>query len=195
MHARFTAMIAVALSIAAVASPAHAQSVQFQASVQRTCVEDTAGFDANLQPNPLPANPPAGSTNFIRQTSGADFTMYTFNGDGTFSTQGTSTNIRTNNTVGESTFNCTGTFSVNAGLSLSTSASCTFQDSIPNMDSGTVTGSSSMIQITQGINLLMISSSLPPTVETVNVTVPGGNPFSYQRVCTRAGSAGQMNPQ
>jgi hypothetical protein len=56
-----------------------------------------------------------------------------------------------------------------------------------------VTGAGSHLQVTQGSGL-MTTSAHPPSVETVNVTVPGGNPFSYERVCTRSGSASLLNP-
>jgi hypothetical protein len=193
MYAKLATLVAAALSIVSLATPAHAQSVQFQASIQRTCLEDTAGFDANLQPNPLPANPPPGSVNFIRRTHTSELYVLTFNADGSFTSQGSTTTIRSNNSVGESTFSCAGTFAVNADLSVDTTITpaCPFQEA--NGESGTVAGGGSHLKVAQGIGHLLISSPHPPHVETVNVTTnPGGSPFSFERVCGRSGSAGQL---
>ena len=186
----------IALSLVALAGESQADqtSIQFKASDQHTCWEDTAGFDANLQPNPLPANPPPGSINFIRQTHGADFSVLTFNADGTFTSQGTTSTIRSNTSFGESTFSCSGTFAVQPNLSVTTNPACTFQNTVPSGDHGTITGGASLLQVTQGIELLMLSSLHPPVIETVNVTVPDGTPFTFQRLCTRAGSASHLNP-
>ncbi len=206
MRPRSILATAIGLSLVALAGQSQAQSVQFQGSVQSTCWEDTAGFDASLQPNPLPVSPPPGSTNFLRRSHSADFTVYTLDAALNISSTGNHSHIRSGGTsFVESTSTCSGSFVINTlpgrdpnlidNLDLVTSSSCTFQDTVPSGASGTVTGIHTILQLTQGIDLLMVSAQHPPSIETVNVTNnPGGQPYSYQRLCERAGSLSRLNP-
>jgi hypothetical protein len=70
---------------------------------------------------------------------------------------------------------------------VTTSSSCTFQDTIPNTDSGTITNIHGVLQLTPDSKLVHFGPH-PPIVETVNVTVSGGGPFTFFRLCTRAGT-------
>jgi hypothetical protein len=184
-------MIAVTLSYVVMAntSPAFAQSFTFVSSTHATCWEDTEGFDANLQPKPVPTPPPAGA-HFLRLTDAVTTGTSTYSVDGSFTTQDQTSSIRSsgNTLVGQSHSTCTGTFTFNAAdQTLHTSSSCTFQDTIPNADTGTVTGIQGVLQLTPNQQLVH-SGPNPPVVETVNVNPAGGGSFTFFRVCTRAGA-------
>jgi hypothetical protein len=185
-----SAMIAVTLScVVPAAGPASAQSFTFISSTHATCWEDTEGFDASLQPKPVPNPPPAG-THFLRFTDAVTTGTSTFNVDGSFTAQDQTSSIRSsgNALFGHSHSTCNGTFTFNASdQTLHTSSSCTFQDTIPNADTGTVTGIQGVLQLTPNQQLVH-SGPNPPVVETVSVNVASGGSFTFFRVCTRAGA-------
>jgi hypothetical protein len=182
-------VIALSSVVLADRNPAFAQSFAFVSFTQATCWEDTEGFDANLQPIPVPTPTPAG-THFMRRSHGVNTGTTTFHTDGTFTSQAQTSSIRTsgNTLFGESQSTCAGTFVFNpANQTLTTSSSCTFQDTIPNTDSGTITNIHGVLQLTPDSKLVHFGPH-PPVVETVNVTVSGGGPFTFFRLCTRAGT-------
>ena len=75
-------------------SPASAaDAVNLVSTTTRTCIEDTEGFDANLQPTPLPSFLPGG-THFIRVSTHSDSGQGVFNLDGTLSSSFDGTSIR-----------------------------------------------------------------------------------------------------
>jgi len=186
---RRLAVVGVTLMFIALAgrSQGFAQSFTFTFSTQATCIEDTAGF-TNLEPNPLPG--PSDTTHFIRRTHALTTGTSTFSTDGTFTTQDQTSSIHTGGTeFSESQSTCTGTFGFNSSnQTLNTSSSCNFQDTIPNTNSGTITGLQGVLQLTPGEQLVR-SGPHPPVVETVNVNLAGGGSFTIFRICTRAGSS------
>src|SRR5713101_4465063 len=134
-------VIALSSVVLAAGSPAFAQSFTFAFSTQSTCWEDTEGFDMNFQPIPVPTPTPAG-THFLRRSHAVNTGTTTFRQDGTFTTQNQTSTIHTggNTSFSQSASTCNGTFSFNpTDLTLNTSSSCTFQDTIPSTDSGTTT--------------------------------------------------------
>jgi hypothetical protein len=181
-------VIALSAVVLAGRSPAFAQSFTFVSLAQVTCWDDTEGFDVNLQPLPVPTPTPAG-THFMRRTHAVNTGTSTFHSDGTFTSQGQASSIRSSGTLfGETQSTCTGTFVFNpANQTLTTSSSCTFQDTIPNTDSGTITNIHGVLQLTPDAKLVH-SGPHPPVVETVNVNVSGGGSFAFSRLCTRAGT-------
>jgi len=187
--------IAVALALMALADlrPAAAQPMQFQTSSKVSCWEDTAGFSANLQPLTPPGS--VSPVNFSRPSEAANFTLVIFGLDGASVTlQGQDSTFRPTaaNPFSESTFTCAGTFvfdPVTQRITVTTT-SCTFQDTLPSPGSGTITGGVILYQATEGI-ALQLTAPHPPVVETVNVTTGPNAPYSYQRVCARAGTGGE----
>jgi len=195
MRRPFIMATAVALSLAGLAGgkPAAAQPFLFQSSTKLSCWEDTAGFDVNMQPIPLTG--PASPVNFSHPTESSHFVLITFNADGTVAIQGQASTIRptATNVFAESTFNCTGTAAFNPStLTVTvTTTSCTFQDTLPAASTGTTSGSQAIYKVTQGIGL-QVTAAHPPSVETVSVVTGPNAPFSFQRICTSAGSAGEL---
>lgn len=184
------ALAAFALSLASGAASVGAETFKFVGTGFRSCWEDTEGFTAppDLQPIPLPAGNPPG-THFLRLTTQSNSSTVIFNTDGTVTSTGViSTSIRNTTTgrVGVSEVTCQATWTLDATTQrVSTSGTCQFANTIGGASTGTST-SQALYQIT-GTTLVRID---PPTpvVETVNVLTGPGAPFSYQRVCANTGS-------
>jgi hypothetical protein len=192
MYLRSITIGAIALACAALAGPSvvFAQTFTFTSSTQVTCWEDTEGFDANLQPIPVPSPPPMG-VHFMRRSHGVVTGTTTFNLNGTVTqaTQSSTTRAVTTGTFfAESQSACSGSWSFNgANQTLTTNTACNFQGTIPDSDTGSITGIQAVYQLTQGEQLVH-SGPHPPTIETVNVTVSASGPFVYTRLCERAGT-------
>jgi hypothetical protein len=184
--------IGLALMLALLAAgvqSASAASFTFADTTFRSCWEDTEGFDANLQPRPLPSPLPAG-THFIRLTTSSDTGDFILNLDGTFTSTTINTNIRNvgvgNGQVGVSHSTCNGTWTFDAGSqTLNTQATCTFTNTTGGTNTGTVTGGASVYQLA-GTILVRIGPD-PPPVATVHVDQNGPTAaFDYQRVCSHS---------
>ena len=190
MHLRSLTMGVIALACAALAGPsaAFAQTFTFTSSTQVTCWEDTEGFDANLQPIPVPSPPPMG-VHFMRRSHGVTAGTTTFNLNGTVTQLTQSSTIRavTSGTFFADTQSaCSGAWSFNgANQTITTNTACNFQETVPSNDAGSTTGIQSVFQLTQGTQLVHIGPH-PPVVETVNVATSASGPFTYTRVCERA---------
>jgi hypothetical protein len=114
----------------------------------------------------------------------------TFNLNGTVTQLTQSSSIRTSNTgnFAESQSACSGSWSFNgANQTLTTNTACNFQEIIPGTDTGSITGIQAVLQLTAGEQLVH-SGPHPPTIETVNVATSASGPFTYSRLCERAGT-------
>lgn len=186
----FAALAAFALSIALLPASAGAETFKFVGTTFRSCWEDTEGFTAppDLQPIPLPPGNPAG-THFLRLTTQSSSGTTIFNTDGTVtSTDITSTTIRNTTTsrVGVSEVACNGTWTLDAPTQqVGTTSTCNFTNTIGGSSTGTV--SSHVIYRLAGTTLVRVDPATP-VVETVNVLTGPGAPFSYQRVCSFSGT-------
>jgi hypothetical protein len=192
MHLRSITINVIALACAAVAGPSvgFAQTFTFTSSTQVTCWEDTEGFDANLQPIPVPSPPPMG-VHFMRRSHALRSGTWTFNLNGTVTeqTQSSTTRAVTSGTFfSESQAACSGAWSFNgANQTITTNIACNFQETVPAPEAGTITGIQAVFQLTQGQQLVH-SGPHPPVIETVNVTASPSGPFTYARLCERAGT-------
>jgi hypothetical protein len=192
MHLRSITINVIALACAALAGPSvgFAQTFTFTSSTQVTCWEDTEGFDANLQPIPVPSPPPMG-VHFMRRSHKLASGTTTFNLNGTVTqlTQSSTIHASTSGTLfAESHSACSGSWSFNgANQTITTNTACNFQDTIPTAETGSITGIQGVFQLTQGQQLVH-SGPHPPVIETVNVTASPSGPFTYARLCERAGT-------
>lgn len=186
----FAALTALVLSLATAPAPSGAETFKFLGTGFRSCWEDTEGFTAppDLQPIPLPPGNPPG-THFLRLTTQSNSAIVTFNTDGTVtSTDVISTSIRNTTTsrVGVSEVTCNGTWSLDPTTQqVSTTGTCEFTNTVGGTSTGTST-SHSFYRLA-GTTLVRIDPATP-VVETVNVLTGSGAPFSYQRVCASTGS-------
>jgi hypothetical protein len=186
---RFAALTALALSVAVLPAVADAETVKFVGTSFRACWEDTEGFTAppDLQPIPLPSGTPPG-THFLRLTTQSNSGTTIFNTDGTVtSTDLISTSIRNTTTsrVGVSELTCNGTWTLDAAAGrVATTSTCDFTNTVGGASTGTVTAHS--FYRLAGTTLIRVDPATP-VVETVNVLTGPGAPYSYQRACTVSG--------
>ena len=187
---RFAALSALVLSIAVLPALAGAETFKFMGTTFRSCWEDTEGFTAppDLQPIPLPSGNPPG-THFLRLTTQSNSGTTAFNSDGTVTGSDiTSTSVRNTTTsrIGVSKVNCSGTWTLDpVTMQVSTSSTCDFTNTVGGTTTGTTT-SHGLYQLA-GTTLIRID---PPTpfVEKLDVLTGPNTPFSYQRVCTVSGT-------
>jgi hypothetical protein len=191
MHCRtLIALLATfAVCLALVPARAGAESFTFTGTTFRSCWEDTEGFTAppDLQPIPLPGGTPPG-THFLRLTTGSNSGTVTLNTDGTVTTTSQSTTIRNTTTsrVGVSEVTCNGTWTFDpAALRLETTGQCNFANTIGGANTGTTPLNVSYRLV--GTTLVRVEPATPP-IETVNVLTGANAPFSYQRLCAVSGT-------
>lgn len=187
---RSALLVALGLSVAALPAVAAAETFKFVGTTFRSCWEDTEGFTAppDLQPIPLPSGNPPG-THFLRLTTSSNSGTTVFNTDGTLtSTDVNSTTIRNTTTsrVGVSEVACQGTWILDAAAQrINTTSTCNFTNTVGGTSTGTSTSHASY-RLSDAI-LVRVNPAVP-VVETVNVLTGPGAPFSYQRVCATSGT-------
>jgi hypothetical protein len=187
----FASLAALGLSVAVLPASAGADTFTFVGSSFRSCWEDTEGFTAppDLQPIPLPGGSPAG-THFLRLTSHSISATTIFNTTGTVTvTDNVATAIRNTTTgrVGSSQATCTGTWTFDpATQRVNTTSTCNVTDTIGDANTATVVSTQAIYRLA-GTILVRIEPATP-VVETVNVLTGTGAPFSYQRVCGFSGT-------
>ena len=183
------ALAALGLSVAILPASAGAATFTFVGTTFRSCWEDTEGFTAppDLQPIPLPSGTPPG-THFLRLTTSANSSTVIFDTSGTLTSTETTTNIRSTTTtrVGVSETTCTGTLTFDpATQRVETTSTCNFASTIGGASTGTL-GARRIYRVV-GTTLVRLDPATPD-VETVNVLTGSGAPYSFQRVCGHSGT-------
>ena len=186
----FAALAALGLSVAILPASAGAATFTFVGTTFRSCWEDTEGFTAppDLQPIPLPSGNPPG-THFLRLTTSANSSTVIFDTNGTVTTtDNISTSIRdtTTSRVAVSQLTCTGTLTFDpASQRVDTTSTCNFTNTIGGASTGTF-GTRAIYRVV-GTTLVRLQPATPE-VETFNVLTGSGAPFSFQRVCGASGT-------
>lgn len=182
------ALTILTVCLAGLPAPAVAQTFTFLGTGLRSCWEDTEGFTAapDLQPIPLPAGDPPG-THFRRRSDLTTSSTVIINTNGTHTTSIISTIVRnTGTSIAVSTSTCSGPVTFDNGTqTLSVTNNCSFTNTIGGNSTGTLVTHTDYSLA--GTTLVRREPSTPE-VETVNVLTGTGAPFSYQRVCASTGS-------
>jgi hypothetical protein len=166
-----------------------ADGFTFASTAFSSCWEDTEGFDANLQPKPIPSPTPAG-THFAQLTMKTDTGQVVLNLDGTVTSTFTTTNLHDvgvgNNQFSISHSTCPGTWTFDpATQTLHTQYTCTFTSTTGS--TGTVPGQGGIYRLA-GTTLVGIGQD-PPRIDVIHVDQNGASAaFDIQRICNHSGA-------
>ncbi len=180
----FAVLTVLGVCLLVLPAVASAATFTFAGTTFRSCWDDTEGFTAapDLQPIPLPGGTPPG-VHFLRQVTAAVSATIVFSTDGTLTSTNTDTEIRNTTTgrVGVTMNTCSGTWTFDAATQqVTTTRNCNFTNTIGGDSTGTSV--SHATYILAGLTLVRIQP-LTPEVVTVNVQTGANAPFSFQQVC------------
>jgi hypothetical protein len=180
----FAVLTVLGVCLMVLPAVAFAATFTFEGTTYRSCWDDTEGFTAppDLQPIPLPGGNPPG-VHFLRLVTAAVSSTVVFNTDGTLTSTNTDTEIRNTTTgrVGVTINTCSGTWTFDAATQqVNTTRTCNFTNTIGGDSTGT-----SVSHVTYSLvgTTLVRVQPLTPEVVTVNVLTGTNAPFSFQQVC------------
>lgn len=155
----------------------------YASTTARTCTVSPVPFGGNFVVPP--------GTFVFRQTA-ADNGITTYNGDGTATFIGRTSSMNITNTGGSfnsiSDVTADVNYAVNPDGTVDTTVSSTFATVVGAGvgNTGTTTGQVGRLQISHGKTMLVSAPAEQITVETQDITPPGGSPFTQYRLCVRS---------